>query len=144
MGIGSLFLLCGSWGLNLGHRTWRQVSLPAEPSQQPNFFLLLAYVVVKARLIFPHVRFFHRWPVSSSTQLQSAGLGCGSVCGPLFIYVWNLGFLLQWETMAFCIILHPHQKQNSLNNLKVFIIFQLGRLAGISWVIYKVWIIKFL
>jgi hypothetical protein len=34
-GVGSFFLPCGFWGLNSGHHTWQQASLPMEPSCHP-------------------------------------------------------------------------------------------------------------
>lgn len=42
-GVGTLLLLCGSQGLNSGHRAWQQAPLPSEPSNQPaqNIFLEL-------------------------------------------------------------------------------------------------------
>ena len=37
-GVGSLLLLCGSQGSNLGHQAWSQVPLHSELPHQPNKF----------------------------------------------------------------------------------------------------------
>lgn len=40
VGLCSLLLSCGPWGLNSGYHIWQRVSLPAEPSLQPETGIL--------------------------------------------------------------------------------------------------------
>ena len=46
LGVGSLLLMCGSWGLNQGLQAWQQAPLFSEPFHQPQtfFFFFLVFI----------------------------------------------------------------------------------------------------